>query len=297
MIRSMTGYSTARAEDGGWALALTLKGANHRYLDLQMRLAAGLDFAEPEIRRILKEHVQRGHVEVSVTLESQNGLALQLDRKLLEAYLKTCQAIRQEYGLSAEPDLVALLRIPGVVAGGSGLGESAQEQVTSILGKVLAEAAARFTEMREREGETLARDLAARLDRLEELAGVVEENSGAMTSAFRKRLEKRVREMVKGVGMDPARLSQEVTALAMRSDITEELTRFKSHVDQAKGLLKAGNEVGKRMDFLLQEMNREANTMLSKTTDVPDVGVKIQNAAIEMKVEIEKLREQAQNIE
>lgn len=297
MIRSMTGYSTARAEEGGLALSLTLKGANHRYLDLQLRLAAGLDFAEPEIRRILKEHVQRGHVEVSVTLESQNGVSLQLDRKLLEAYLKTCQAIRQEFGLSAEPDLVALLRIPGVVTGGNGLGEAAQEQVKLILGQALAEAAARFTEMREREGETLARDLAARLHRLEELGGVVDENSAAMTSAFRKRLEKRVREMVKGVGMDPARLSQEVTALAMRSDITEELTRFKSHVDQAKGLLRSGKEVGKRMDFLLQEMNREANTMLSKTTDVPDVGVKIQNAAIEMKVEIEKLREQAQNIE
>ncbi|MGH9378361.1 MAG: YicC/YloC family endoribonuclease [Terriglobia bacterium] len=293
----MTGYSTARAEEGGVSLSLSLKGTNHRYLDLQMRLAAGLDFIEPEIRRILKERVQRGHVEVSVSVENRNGASLQLDRKLLEAYLKTCQSIRQDFGLSAEPDLVALLRIPGVVTGGSELNDAAREQITSILGKALAEAASRFNEMREREGETLARDLAARIARLDELGEVVSGSSASMAPAFRKRMEKRVRELVKGVGMEPARLAQEVTALAMRSDITEELTRFKSHVEQAKGLLNEGKEVGKRMDFLLQEMNREANTMLSKTTDVPDVGAKIQNAAIEMKVEIEKLREQVQNIE
>lgn len=297
MIRSMTGYSTARAEDGTLSLAVTLKGTNHRYLDLQMRLAAGIDFVEPEIRRILKEHVQRGHVEVSVSIENRNGASLQLDHRLLEAYLKTCQSIRQEFGLSAEPDLVALLRIPGVVTGGTAPGEAAQEQIASILGQALAEAAAKFNEMREREGETLAKDLMGRIARLEELGDVVSSNTAAITPAFRKRLEKRVRELVKGAGMEPARLAQEVTALAMRSDITEELTRFKSHVDQAKGLMREGKEVGKRMDFLLQELNREANTMLSKTTDVPDVGARIQNAAIEMKVEIEKLREQVQNIE
>ncbi|MGH9350781.1 MAG: YicC/YloC family endoribonuclease [Terriglobia bacterium] len=293
----MTGYSTACAEEGVLSLFLTLKGTNHRYLDLQMRLAGGLDFIEPEIRRILKEHVQRGHVEVSVSVENRNGASLQLDRKLLEAYLHTCQSIRQDFSLSSEPDLVALLRIPGVVTGGSDLSEAARERIAAILGKALAEAAARFNEMREREGETLAKDLAVRLARLEELSEVVSGNSASMVPAFRKRIEKRVHELVKGVGMDPARLAQEVTALAMRSDITEELTRFKSHVDQARRLLSEGKEVGKRMDFLLQEMNREANTMLSKTTDVPDVGAKIQNAAIEMKVEIEKLREQVQNLE
>ena len=297
MIRSMTGYSTARAEEGSYSLSLSLKGTNHRYLDLQMRLPMGLDFLDPEIRRILKEQVQRGHVEVTVNIENRNSAGLQLDRNLLEAYLKACQSIRQEFGLTAEPDLVALLRIPGVVAGESELDEAERGQIKRVLEQCLAGALKRFNEMREREGGALERDLKARLKTLEELRETVSSLSASMAPAFRKRLEKRVRELLEGVGMEPARIAQEVTALAMRSDITEELTRFKSHVDQAKRLLKEGKETGKRLDFLLQEMNREANTMLSKTTDVPDVGLKIQDAAIEMKVEIEKLREQIQNIE
>lgn len=297
MIRSMTGYSTARVEEGSYTLSLSLKGANHRYLDIQTRLAAGLDFLEPDIRRALKERVHRGHVEVAVNLENRNGAPLQLDRNLLEAYLKACQSIRQEFGLAAEPDLVALLRIPGVVSGANEWAEAEREQIRRVLGKALDTAAAQFDEMREREGEALARDLNARLDRLGELGEAVSGHAANMAPSFRKRLEKRVRELVKGIGMDPSRLAQEVTALAVRSDITEELTRFKSHVEQARHLLKEGSETGKRLDFLLQEMNREANTMLSKTTDVPEVGLKIQASAIEMKVEIEKLREQIQNIE
>lgn len=293
----MTGYGAARAEDGALVLSISLKGTNHRYLDLQMRLAASIDFIEPEIRRLLKAHVQRGHVEISVAVENLDGAAIEIDRKLLEAYLKTCQAIRQDFGLSTEPDLVALLRIPGVVTSASGFSPSAQKQVMALTAAALTEAAAGFNAMREREGEMLVKDLSARLGHLEELGEKVSQDSASIAGAFRKRLEKRVREMTKGTGMEPARLTQEITALVMRSDITEELTRFKSHVDQAKGLAREGNEVGKRMDFLLQEMNREANTMLSKTTDVPGVGAAIQSAAIEMKVEIEKLREQVQNIE
>ncbi|MGH9451161.1 MAG: YicC/YloC family endoribonuclease [Terriglobia bacterium] len=297
MIRSMTGYSTASVEAGAYSLSLSLKGTNHRYLDLQMRLPMGLDFLDPEIRRMVKERVLRGHVELTVALESHDNAALRLDRKLLEAYLQVCQNIRQEFSLAAEPDVVALLRIPGVVAGGSELDEAERGKIRSVLERGLRDALERFNEMRELEGATLERDLKSRLKSLEDMAAAVTRLSASTAPAFRQRLEKRLRELSEGIGMDPGRIAQEVTALVMRSDITEEVTRFKSHLGQAKHLLEDGRETGKRFDFLLQEMNREANTMLSKTTDVPDAGLKIQDAAIEMKVEIEKLREQIQNIE
>ncbi len=293
----MTGYSTARIEEGSFELSVSIKGTNHRYLDVQVRIGGGADFIEPHIRRLLKEHVQRGHLEVAVSVESRSEGLLKLNRSLLDAYLKTCQALRQEFGLSAEPDLVALLRIPGIVNGAAEPGDAVREEIVALAGRAVSEAISRFNEMREIEGKALVQDLRSRLERLAELGDTVGQNSAGITSAFRKRLEKRVREIAKASSLDAARLAQEVTMLAIRSDITEELTRFNSHVDQAKQLLKEGREVGKRLDFLMQEMNREANTMLSKTTDVPDVGAKIAGASIEMKVEVEKLREQVQNIE
>lgn len=297
MIRSMTAYSSARVDEGGYSLSITLKSTNHRYLDAQVRLPPGLDFLDPEIRRLLKQQVRRGHVEVAATFESRNGAGLQLDRKMLEAYLKTCQRIRQEYHLAAEPDVVALLRIPGIVSSASEMDEAERGRIKSALERCMAPALARFNEMREREGSALKQDLNARLKTLEELAEEIDHLSVFVAPAFRNRLENRVRDLLGSVEIEPARIAQEIAFLAMRSDITEELTRFKSHVAQAIEILNEDMEAGKRLDFLLQEMNREANTMLSKTTDAPEVGLRIQDAAIAMKAEIEKVREQVQNIE
>src|SRR5579875_715562 len=286
MIYSMTGYAASHFEDERFSVSISLKSTNHRFLDLQMRLPAALDSLEPNIRRTLKNHIQRGHIEVTVNLERLNEADLRLNRKLLEAYLKTCEALNKEFGFSSQPDLVALLRVPGVVMGGSDLSGDDLGRVQQVLEKALLEAIRRLNEMRQHEGEALARDFESRLAHLQELGVRLNDLSSLMMPAFRERLERRIRE-----------LTQEVTALALRSDITEEVTRFQSHVRQAACLLQAGQEVGKKLDFLLQEMNREANTILAKTTGVPEAGAEIANCAIEMKVEIEKLREQAQNIE
>jgi uncharacterized protein (TIGR00255 family) len=151
--------------------------------------------------------------------------------------------------------------------------------------------------MRSREGEILGRDLRLRLDSLRSLTKEVSQLARRVPALYQRRLESRIQEMLHGAELDAARLAQEVAYLAARSDITEELTRFQSHLDQVRHLLEEGTELGKKLDFLLQEMNREANTLLSKTTDVPEVGLEISRQAIEMKTEIEKLREQAQNIE
>lgn len=301
MIRSMTGYSRGRSEEGDFTLAVSVKCTNHRFLDLQVRLSPGLESFEPLVRRVIKDHIARGHVEVQVGLERAGSPQLQLDRKLLNAYLGTVQEMRQEFGFGSEPDLVALLRVPGIVAVGNG--EVPAEElvrVQEVLERVVGQTLERLNEMRAREGEALERDIRSRLERLTNLAGSISRLAEDIPSLYQSRLEKRIQQVwdsPEHLGLDPGRLAQEVAFLAARSDIAEELTRFRSHLDQAQHLLEESPEVGKKLDFLLQEMNREANTLLSKTTDVPEVGLEITRQAIEMKTEIEKLREQAQNIE
>jgi uncharacterized protein (TIGR00255 family) len=298
MIRSMTGYSRVKAEEGDFAFSVGVKSVNHRFLDLQVRLSAGLEPFEPVVRSLVKDHISRGHVEVQVTLERAGSATLQLDRKLLDAYVATLQELRQEFGFASEPDLVALLRIPGMVTAGNGeLSDQESERLREVLERLARRALERLNEMRAREGEALERDIRARLERLAALAASVSQLAEDVPALYRRRLEKRLQEMLGGAELDGVRLTQEVAFLASRSDITEELTRFRSHLDQAQHLLEESSEVGKKLDFLLQEMNREANTLLSKTTDVPEVGLEISRRAVEMKTEIEKLREQAQNIE
>ncbi len=298
MIRSMTGYSRVEAEEAGLALSVAMRSTNHRFLDAQVRLPAGLEALEPVVRRLLKEQVARGHVEISVGLVSGGLTELQLDRRLLAAYVATYQALRREFGTAAEPDLMQLMRVPGLVVTSDG--EKAPEELERIrqmLESVVAETLEKLNEMRVQEGESLERDLRVRLGRLEALRAGVSKLAEKVPQHYQQRLESRLHDLAVSVEIDGARLAQEVAYLASRSDITEELTRFQSHLDQVRQLLKGNSEVGKKLDFLLQEMNREANTLLSKTTDVPEVGLKITRQAIEMKTEIEKLREQAQNIE
>jgi uncharacterized protein (TIGR00255 family) len=298
MIRSMTGYSRVEAEDAGLALSVAIRSTNHRFLDAQVRLPAGFDALDPVVRRLLKEQVARGHVEISIGLVSGGLTELQLDRRLLAAYVATYQVLQREFGTAAEPDLMQLMRVPGLVVTSDG--EKAPEELERIrqmVERVVAEALEKLNEMRVQEGESLERDLRARLGRLEALRAGVSKLAEKVPQHYQQRLESRLHDLAASVEIDGARLAQEVAYLASRSDITEELTRFQSHLDQVRQLLKGNSEVGKKLDFLLQEMNREANTLLSKTTDVPEVGLKITRQAIEMKTEIEKLREQAQNIE
>ncbi|MGH9328040.1 MAG: YicC/YloC family endoribonuclease, partial [Terriglobia bacterium] len=297
MLRSMTGYSSGRAEEEKFAVSVNLKSVNHRFLDLQFRLPSELVFFEPTARRLLRERLLRGHVEVTASFERAEERALPLDRRALALYLSACQKIREASEMAADLDVVALLRIPGILKAEEGFSAEDQARLETVLEKAFLDAAARLNKMREGEGEVLTRDLEKRLKRLQELGFRVGELVLSVPGAFEERLESRLQELLKGAEVDASRLAQEVALLSSRSDITEEVTRFRSHVTQAQRLLEQGEEAGKKLDFLLQEMNREANTLLSKTTDVPRVGMKIAESAIEMKVEIEKLREQAQNIE
>jgi uncharacterized protein (TIGR00255 family) len=302
MICSMTGYSMVRVEEPEYSLAVSIKSINHRFLDLQMRLPPGFDAFEPTVRRLVKEHMSRGHVEVTVGLERAARGELQLNRSLLEAYLAACERLRGQFGYTSEPDLVALLRVPGIVEGANGAPSPGElDRFRPVLEKAVAEALRRLNQMRAQEGVALERDLRSRLERLERLRDEIEANARRVPQLYRKRLEARLRELLEGAAgageLDSGRLHQEVAYLASRSDVTEELTRLRSHLEQTERLLRESSEVGKKLDFLLQEMNREANTVLSKTTDVPEVGPLMARLALDMKTEIEKLREQTQNIE
>ena len=298
MIRSMTGYSRVETEEGGIALTVSVRGTNHRFLDPQLRLPFNLEALEPAVRRLLKEHIARGHVEITVSFAGSGATELEIDRKLLAAYVKGYQTLKQEFGAAAEPDLMALLRVPGLVEAGNGdMAPEKLDRIRPALERAMTEALARFNEMRAREGESLQRDLLSRFGRLETLRVSVSRLAERAPQYYKQRLEGRIRDLAGAADMDGGRLAQEVAYLASRSDVAEELTRFQSHLDQVRQLLADSSEVGKKLDFLLQEMNREANTLLSKTTDVPEVGLEITRQAIEMKTEIEKLREQAQNIE
>jgi len=298
MIRSMTGYSKAQGEEGGYSLSVSIRGTNHRFLDVQVRFPSALESMDPLLRRLVKHHIKRGHVEVTVSFEQPGSAELLLDRKLLAAYVAAYRTLCQEFGSASEPDLVALLRFPGLATPGNGaISPQDLEHLRRLLESVTTEALERLNEMRAREGEDLGRDLKARLARLESLTDSVASLAERLPKLYQHRLEGCLRELMGNTELDAARLATEVAYLASRSDTTEELTRFRSHVAQVKQLLAESPEVGKKLDFLLQEMNREANTLLSKTTDLPEVGLEVARLAIEMKSEIEKLREQAQNIE
>ena len=298
MIRSMTGYSRVEAEEAGYSVTVSLRATNHRFLDTQLRLPSSLEALEGVVRRLLKEHVLRGHVEVSVGFAGAGGAELEIDRNLLAAYLKAYQVLKREFGGGSEPDLMALLRVPGLLTSDTNsMAPEELDRIRQVVENAVTRALEKLNEMRAREGESLKRDLLARFAKLDALCGGISKLAAQTPQYYKKRLEGRIRDLAASAELDSGRLAQEVAYLASRSDIAEELTRFQSHLDQVGHLLEESAEIGKKLDFLLQEMNREANTLLSKTTDVPEVGLEITRQAIEMKTEIEKLREQAQNIE
>lgn len=297
MVRSMTGYSKIRHEEADFSLTVAVKSVNHRFLDMQFRVPSALTPIEPLLRRTVKEHVSRGHVEVNINLERARAGDLKLNHELLSAYIDAYRQLRSELESAAEPDVVQLLRIPGVVTTDGELSEKELTSIRKVLEPTLASALETLNTMRDREGAALEKDLRDRLEHLESLRKGVAKLARRIPQYTQQRLENRLRELLGAVHVDTARLTQEVAYLASRSDISEELTRFQSHLVQARQLLAESREVGKKLDFLLQELNREANTLLSKTSDVPEVGAEVGRQAIEMKSEIEKLREQVQNIE
>ncbi|HXL23103.1 MAG TPA: YicC/YloC family endoribonuclease [Candidatus Dormibacteraeota bacterium] len=297
---SMTGYAQARGDLNGWALRVSVKSVNHRFLDLKIRLPEGFDLFEIRLRQTVRERIARGHVDVYVGVEPASGAPVQVNRDLLQSYLRAAEELHKETPEAADVDVVALLRLPGVIGGlAPQIPESEQEQekLSAALDRCLRDALARLDDMRRAEGRHLASDLRARAARIAGLTEQVRDLATKLMPAFARRLESRLKELLATVAIDPARIAQEAALLAQRSDISEELDRLRSHLQQFAKLLDGAGELGKKLDFLLQEMHREANTMLSKTPGVESEALAITGLALEIKAEIEKLREQVQNIE
>jgi uncharacterized protein (TIGR00255 family) len=297
---SMTGFAQSRLEQSGWAVRVSVKSVNHRFLDLKMRLPEGFDLYELRLRQILRERIHRGHVEVTVNVEPGTAAPIQINRDLVQAYMKAAEDLRQQTRAAADMDVVALLRLPGVIAGLSAAvpeSEEEREQLGQALDRCLREALIKLDDMRRAEGRHLAEELRERALRIGQQTEKVRELAAALRPAFSRRLDARLKDLLNGASIDPARVAQEAALLAERSDISEELDRLRSHLQQFANLLAGAGELGKKLDFLLQEMQREANTMLSKTPGVETEALAITGLALEIKAEIEKLREQVQNIE
>jgi uncharacterized protein (TIGR00255 family) len=296
----MTGYATVRTEHAGWSIRLSVKSVNHRFLDVKLRIPESLEPYELRLRQTVRDRIHRGHVDVHVNVEPGKAAPVHVNKELLQAYLRAADELRQQTGAKSELDLVSLLRLPGVIAGLAPAlpdSEEEQEEFGKVLDHLLREALGRLDEMRLAEGRHLVEELRARLARIESLADQVRGLVETLRPAFVRRLETRLKELLGGTIVDPARVTQEAALLAERSDISEELDRLRSHLQQFAKLVDNAGELGKKLDFLLQEMHREANTMLSKTPGVESEALAITGLSLEIKAEIEKLREQVQNIE
>ena len=292
-IRSMTGFAQAKGQVNNAAFSVSVKSVNHRFLDLHFRLPANTDALEMHMRRVLKEKLARGHVDVNLSFEQNGAVPLALNKPLVTAYVQAFRAAAAEAGLAAEPDLNAVLRLPGALDANA---VPSQEELTPAVLPKLEEAIDQLNRMREDEGRALSRELRERMESIREACAGVGSYRDAVLKTYSERLQARIQEWL-GTSVDQERILQEAAVLADRSDIHEELVRLENHVQHFLALLDAAGEVGKKMDFLLQEMNREANTLLSKTSGLAGDAARITEAGLAMKSDIEKAREQVQNIE
>ena len=293
-IRSMTGFAQVRGQANGESgFTLSLKSVNHRFLDLHFRMPSENDALEMKLRRLLKERMARGHIEVTFSLGRGGTENLALNRQLVGGYIQAFRAAAAEFGLAAEPDLNVIMRLPGAMD--SDPAPAQGELETAVLAK-MEEALKKLNEMRENEGRGIERELRERMTHLLKASQRMDRHRQAVLENYVEKLRTRMQEFIGGQA-DQERILQEAALLVDRSDIQEEIVRLDTHVKHFLSLLDEGGEVGKKLDFLLQEMNREANTLLSKTSGLAGEALKITELGLSMKAEIEKSREQVQNIE
>jgi uncharacterized protein (TIGR00255 family) len=296
MSRSMTGFARIRRNLPEGEMVLDIKSVNHRGLDLHFHLPPEFDAFEGSIRDTIKKQVVRGHIQIHLALNRTVPVAgCSLNRPLLESWLSAFHQAARQYNLPDNPDLNSAFRLPGMfqTADTSDPDPALEKAVVELT----LEALDLLNRFRDREGDAIAAEMLKRAKTIVELAGKMEKIRSKATPAFQKRLKERLADLLRGAGLEPQRLAQEAALLADRSDISEELIRLRTHSAQLEKLLNSTGEVGKRLDFLLQEMNRESNTILSKTGGLGDLGLTITDLALEAKSEIDKIREQSLNLE
>jgi uncharacterized protein (TIGR00255 family) len=294
-VRSMTGFARVQKSTEHGDVVVSLKSVNHRGLDLHFHLGPELDALENAMRGVIKRSVLRGHVDVRCSVRRAGNGSAGLNLPLLRSYVAAFRQAASEEGLGGQPDLNRILLLPGVIGGASD--DEVDLSSESAILAIVEEAAEKLNEFRVREGGELAGFIREQNISILKGAGEMAEIRDQAVPIFQKRLAEKLRELLGATSLDPQRLAQEAALLADRGDIGEEISRVKIHARQIGEMLDSGGEVGKRLDFLLQELNRETNTILSKTTGMGDLGLRITELALAAKAAIEKIREQALNLE
>lgn len=292
MIKSMTGFGRCEESDGVRRLTVEMKAVNHRYLDINLKMPKKLNIFEAAIRSLLKNYIQRGKVDIFFTYEdlSENKVSLKYNSDVAAEYLKYIRQMSKEFEINGDISAVTLSRYPEVLC----MEEQSldEEELWKLIEKTLTGAAKNLVEARIIEGENLKTDLNSKLDAMLEDVTYIEERSPDIIAEYRKKLEERVVELLNDSTIEESRITAEVVMFADKICVDEEIVRLKSHISNTKDTLNAGGNMGRKLDFIAQEMNREANTILSKANDL-----EVSNRAINLKTEIEKVREQIQNIE
>ena len=290
----MTGFGRGNATGEEFNVAVEIKTVNNRYLDIHLRISQELAPLEMNIRKLVSARLSRGRVDLNINFERTGEATYEINRQLISGYVSALRDIQREFSLSGDVDINTLTRLPGALGTArSSIDESISDGIMQAIGEALKD----LEQMRASEGAALADEMRVRLAKIEAEVPIIENAAAGIVDVYQQRVQKRVTELLargdsQSLQLDAGRLAQEVAYLADRSDITEELTRLRSHLEQFRVTLEADGEVGKRLDFLLQELNREANTVLSKSTEIA-----IKDAGLVIKAEVEKLREQVQNVE
>lgn len=292
MIKSMTGFGRAEVQDHNRKFTVEIKSVNHRYLDFNVKMPKKLSFFESAIRSVLKEYMQRGKIDVFVTYEdyTENAVALQYHEDMAKQYLVYFQKMEETFGLKNDIQVSHLSRCPEVFTMEEQMLD--EKELWTILEKALRQAGEMFAQSRCREGESLQRDLEQKLDELILMVDRVEERRPAIQEEYRRKLEEKVKELLENAQLDESRIAAEVVLFADKICTDEETVRLRSHLVHMKEVFQDGDGIGRKLDFIAQEMNREANTILSKANDL-----ETSNIGIDLKTGIEKVREQIQNIE
>jgi uncharacterized protein (TIGR00255 family) len=292
-MKSMTGFGRGAVSDKNFAVSVEIKTVNNRFLDLNLRLANELQSLEANLRRLIQNRLSRGRIDVFVNYERASEIVYELNRPLISGYLSALKEMQNEFSLSGEPDLNLIARLPNSLQTKT---EDVSDEFTDGFETAVKVALDELEKMREVEGESLKKELEMRLSEIEKQLPKIEAEMDTVADEYRLRLNKRITNLLEKsdsqIEIDQARLAQEVAYLADRSDISEEITRLKSHIEQFRAIMSEEKEVGKRLDFLTQEFNREANTIASKTNNLI-----VKESALNIKSEIEKMREQVQNVE
>ena len=293
MIKSKTGYGRAVETLRGREFTVEIRSVNNRYLDCTVKLPRSVSFAEDDIKQAVKQAISRGKVDVSVSIRAEEGVdaRITLNKPVLEQYLTLMQQVAQEYdGVADDISVTALTRMPDVFTVEKP--EVDEEALKQDLMSVTAKAIAGYNAMRETEGQALDADLRSRGNTILNLVSVVEEGSGRTVEDYRSRLEAKLREVLANTSIDESRILTEAAIFADKVAVDEETVRLRSHLKQMEAMLTEGGAIGRKLDFLLQEMNRETNTIGSKCSDL-----QLSKVVVDIKAELEKIREQTQNIE